>query len=71
MSQIGSASITCGTREQTLEKLFELLGRGIQELSVTDLKGRTWTADEFSAPWICALLYGGYPLLERWLEPFR
>jgi hypothetical protein len=21
--------------------------------------------------WICALLYGGYLLLERWLEPFR
>ncbi len=47
MSQIGSASFACGTTEQALDKVLELLGRRFQELSVTDPKGRTWTADEF------------------------
>jgi hypothetical protein len=47
VSEIGTASFACGTTEQALERVLDLLGRLFQNISVTDSKGRTWTADEF------------------------
>jgi len=47
VSQTGVVSIACGTAEQALEKMRELLGRGFQNVTVTDPKGRRWNADEF------------------------
>jgi hypothetical protein len=46
-SEKSSVSIACGTAEQALEKLLDLLRRGFQDLTVTDPKGREWTADDF------------------------
>jgi hypothetical protein len=46
-SEIGSASFACGTTEQALDKVLELLGRRFQDISVTDPNGRRFTADEF------------------------
>jgi hypothetical protein len=47
MTKTGSVSCACGTAEQALEKLLELIGRRLQEITVTDPKGRCMTADEF------------------------
>jgi hypothetical protein len=47
VSEIGPASFACGTRGQALERVLDLLGRLFQNISVTDPRGRTWTADEF------------------------
>ena len=41
------SSFACGTTEQALEKVLELIGRGFQDISVTNSKGRKFTADEF------------------------
>lgn len=46
-SQLGPSSYACGTSEQALERVLDLLGRGFQGVSVADPKGRTWTGDEF------------------------
>ena len=46
-SNAGSSSFACGTADQALEKVRELVGRGLQDITVTDPKGRRWTADEF------------------------
>ncbi len=42
---VGFQSFAWGTTEQSLEKVLEL--RGFQDISVTDPKGRRFTADEF------------------------
>ncbi|MBM0206516.1 hypothetical protein JNW90_28570 [Micromonospora sp. STR1s_5] len=47
MSEKGSTSFACGTAEQAIEKLRELIARGFQDVTVTDPNGRKWTADEF------------------------
>ena len=47
MSPTGPVSFACGTGEQALKKLLELLGRSFQDITVTDPKGRCKTADEF------------------------
>ena len=44
---VGFQSFACGTTEQSLEKVLELIWRGFQDISVTDPKGRRFTADEF------------------------
>ena len=47
VSEIGPASFACGTTEQALERVLDLLGRLFQNISVADPKGRVWTADDF------------------------
>jgi hypothetical protein len=46
-SNAGSSSFACGTADQALEKVRELVGRGFQSITVTDPKGRCRTGDEF------------------------
>jgi hypothetical protein len=47
ISATGSSSFACGTTEQALKTVLELLGRGFQNVTVTDPKGQCLTADEF------------------------
>ncbi|MBM0204684.1 hypothetical protein JNW90_17570 [Micromonospora sp. STR1s_5] len=46
-SEMGPVSIACGTSGQALEKVLQLLGRGFQNVTVTDPTGRSRSADEF------------------------
>jgi hypothetical protein len=43
----GFRSYACGTADQAYEKVTQLLGRGFENITVTDPSGRCRTAEEF------------------------